>query len=122
MANLEIFTSACIAALYFTDTGDIDQPPSDAELNAETRADLEADCRSFWRRFGCYVEADICANVGTEGPIAQAGHDFWLTRNGHGAGFWDGEWPKVYADMLTEGAKGYGEFETYFGDDGEIYA
>lgn len=20
------------------------------------------------------------------------GHDFWLTRNGHGAGFWDGDW------------------------------
>ena len=20
------------------------------------------------------------------------GHDFWLTRNGHGAGFWDGGW------------------------------
>lgn len=19
-------------------------------------------------------------------------HDFWLTRNGHGAGFWDGDW------------------------------
>lgn len=21
-----------------------------------------------------------------------AGHDLWLTRNGHGAGFWDGDW------------------------------
>ena len=24
---------------------------------------------------------------------ALAGHDFALTRNGHGAGFWDGDWP-----------------------------
>ena len=27
-----------------------------------------------------------------ENSESQFGHDFWLTRNGHGAGFWDGEW------------------------------
>ncbi len=27
------------------------------------------------------------------------GHDFWLTRNGHGAGFWDGDYEK--GDEIT---------------------
>jgi len=41
----------------------------------------------------------------SEYPIeAQAGHDFWLTRNGHGAGFWDGDWPET-GDALTEASK-----------------
>ncbi len=115
MTDLERFTAACIEALYFTDTGDDDgQPTSDAELSDETRADLEADCRSFWRRFGPYVEAaDMSAD--------QAGHDFWLTRNGHGAGFWDGSWPEPYDNILTAGAKSYGPAETYLGDDGRIW-
>lgn len=113
----ERFFNACLEALYFTDTGSENdgQPPADAELAPDTRLDLAADCRSFWRRFGCYVDA-------TGGTPEQAGHDFWLTRNEHGAGFWDGDWPEPYEDMLTKGAKCYGLFETYLGDDGLIHA
>ena len=35
-----------------------------------------------------------------EGTIEQAGCDFWLTRNGHGTGFWDR--PEIYGDVLAE--------------------
>ena len=113
--HLDRFTAATIKALYFTDTGDDEQPGADAELAPETLLDLKADCRAFWRRFGCYVEP---ASMTPE----QAGHDFWLTREGHGAGFWDGDWPQPWADMMDTGAKGYGPFTTYIGDDGLIYA
>lgn len=37
----------------------------------------------------------------------QAGHDLWLTRNGHGAGFWDRG--RAAGDELTKLAKPYGE-------------
>ena len=37
---------------------------------------------------------------------SQAGHDFWLTRNGHGAGFWDRG--RKDGDALTEIAKSFG--------------
>lgn len=50
----------------------------------------------------------------------QAGHDFWLTRNGHGSGFWDGGWPEPAATRLTDAAHAYGEFNLYVGDDGMI--
>jgi hypothetical protein len=50
----------------------------------------------------------------------QAGHDFALTRNSHGAGFWDrglGE----RGDRLTRACEPYGEISLYIGDDGEVY-
>ena len=69
--------------------------------------------------------ADTCIcdrGTGEHSKAAQAGHDFWLTRNGHGAGFWDGDWSENYSKMFDEGSKAYGTFETSLGDDGLIYA
>jgi hypothetical protein len=48
-------------------------------------------------------------------------HDFWLTRCGHGAGFWDGDYPEPYDRQLTEAAKVYGNVDIYVGDDGILY-
>ena len=50
------------------------------------------------------------------------GHDLWLTRNGHGAGFWDRDdcLPEEARDRLTAAAKKYGE--VYLSaNDGAIY-
>jgi hypothetical protein len=47
-------------------------------------------------------------------------HDFWLTRNRHGAGFWDGDYGK-YGDQLTSIAKTFSEVDLYIGDDNLIY-
>ena len=47
------------------------------------------------------------------------GHDFWLTRNGHGAGFWDGDY--VNGEALTQLAKSFGTCDMYVGDDGKVY-
>ena len=51
----------------------------------------------------------------------QIGHDFWLTRNGHGAGFWDGDYPIPIGDQLTEISKTFGSTDPYVGDDGLIH-
>ena len=68
------------------------------------------DCKTF---------LDQCRDM-IDGNYSQAGHDFWLTRNGHGAGFWDGDWG---ADgiVLTEYCKKFNEVFVYMGDDGKIY-
>jgi hypothetical protein len=44
----------------------------------------------------------------------QAGVDFWLTRNGHGSGFWDGDYDHLdgtgeAAKRLTDAAHAFGE-------------
>ena len=50
------------------------------------------------------------------------GHDFWLTRNGHGCGFWDRDClPEDVGKRLTQAAERAGECNVYVGDDGLIY-
>ncbi len=51
-----------------------------------------------------------------------AAHDFILTRNGHGAGFWDGGWSEPIATKLTDLCKKFGEIEVYLSDDGLLEA
>jgi hypothetical protein len=51
---------------------------------------------------------------------AFAGHNFWLTRNGHGVGFWDRDAGEV-GDRLTEASRKAGERYVYVGDDGQLW-
>lgn len=48
----------------------------------------------------------------------QIGHDFWLTRNHHGAGFWDRGLPN--GDELTELAKTFPERSLYVSGNDEL--
>ena len=98
------FMKAYFEAIDFTECGDTDQPEHGTELDEEFRRESAIDCLAFYRRIACYISDD---------QIAQAGHDFWLTRNGHGAGFWDGDWPK-YGDMFTKIAESFGEANALF--------
>lgn len=54
-----------------------------------------------------------------DGDYKGAAHDFWLTRNHHGAGFWDGDWTN--GDLLTIKAQKYRELYLY-DQHGWIYA
>ena len=51
--------------------------------------------------------------------LSQAGHDFYLTRNGHGAGFWDGDWPEDAGERMTVGSKPYGSANVWFDEETE---
>jgi hypothetical protein len=46
-----------------------------------------------------------------------AAHDFILTRNHHGAGFWDGDWHAPWGEKLTALALSFPQVETYLDDD-----
>jgi len=50
----------------------------------------------------------------------QIGHDLWLTRNGHGSGFWDRGLGEV-GDKLTDIASNMGEKNLFWGEDGKIH-
>lgn len=45
-----------------------------------------------------------------------AAHDFILTRNHHGAGFWDGDWHAPWGDKLTTLAHSFPSIEVYLDD------
>lgn len=55
------------------------------------------------------------------GNEEQHGHDFWLTRNGHGAGFWDRGYPDDIHSRLTESAHSFGEQHVFAAGDGTVY-
>ena len=50
----------------------------------------------------------------------QFGHDFWLTRNGHGAGFWDRGLGALGSE-LSEAARSFGTVDVYEGGDNWLY-
>lgn len=60
-------------------------------------------------------------DIGVFGDWMDAGHDLWLTQNGHGTGFWDGGWQEDAGERLTKAAKAIGERSIYVGDDGKLY-
>jgi hypothetical protein len=117
------FQSFLEAALWSThdDREDVDgEEPHGEFLDAEFGPDdFSAGTLEEFRH-----ECDEFANQNADairGREAEAGQDFWLTRNGHGAGFWDGDWPKEVGKALTERSKAYGSIDLYVGDDGKIY-
>lgn len=67
-----------------------------------------------------YIEA-VELPAGRDSNAIAAGHDFWLTRVGHGAGFWDGDWPEPAATLLDTASKRAGTRELYANESGEVY-
>ena len=63
-----------------------------------------------------------CINLSEGDYWDHAAHDFILTRNGHGAGFWDGDWSKPIATKLTELCKKFGEINIYLSDENLLEA
>lgn len=57
----------------------------------------------------------------TGGTWDQHGHDFALTRNHHGAGFWDRGYPQELGERLTQAAQAYGEVHHDLAKDGTLY-
>jgi hypothetical protein len=80
------------------------------DIAPEALASIWHDCQTF------RASADDFLDDWNDG---QAGHDFWLTRNRHGAGFWDRGLP--HGEELSEIARAYGESGLYIGDDGQLY-
>lgn len=78
------------------------------DFTPEALETLRAHALSFWCRMWYYIDHEKGLPKGRETGPAQAGHDFWLTQNGHGAGFWDGDWP-TYGEIFTKLAKCYPE-------------
>jgi len=112
---MDEFTTAYIEAALWSSNDENDVPldrdHTAEDIAAETKLRMIEDCTEFQKRHA----ADI-----TENPT-QAGHDFWLTRNGHGAGFWDGDWSEDVGERLTSASKEFGFFTLYVGDDGLVY-
>ena len=88
------------------DTGGepLDQRFGIDKITARVKAKAADDIEAFFRANQSDVE---------HYDQEQVAHDFWLTRNGHGAGFWDGDYPKDVGERLTDSAHKFGEVNLY---------
>ena len=92
----------------------LDDDDGDGDLAPGTLQAMRGDCAEFIRRAGADLR-EYRERTGCPG-----GYDFWLTRNGHGVGFWSRELDEL-GDRLTAIAEQMGGRDLYIGDDGLIY-
>lgn len=79
------------------------------DLDPASLGQVIDDCANFQAKYVRFFGEGPDRGSGQYSTSEQAGHDFYLTRHGHGAGFWDGDWPEPAATALTEASKSYGE-------------
>lgn len=110
------FCEAYIECALWSETDDNEEPLDKnyirQDIEYDTLQKMIEDCNEF--------ELENEASLDGLCP-SKCGHDFWLTRNGHGAGFWDREkLTNEQRDLLTEGSKKFGAFNLY-AENGVIY-
>lgn len=93
------------AALW---TSGLDKEYDRYDLNESTKNKMRQDCRRFYNQN--FADIQIA-----ELSSSQAGHDFWLTRNRHGTGFWDRYEVADFSvrealQRLTKAAHKFGEY------------
>jgi len=95
----------------------LDQNYDIDDIAPETLEQMVKDCEAFQRD----EAADLALAYQHKGyDEGSAGHDFWLSRNGHGAGFFDRGLGAV-GDRLQDAARVYRSFDLYVGDDDQIH-
>jgi hypothetical protein len=113
MTHFDLFFNAYIETALWASTDDDERPLDDwadkDDLAPSALAEMKADCVDFFKANYNLIRDNV----------SRAGHDFFLTRNRHGAGFWDGDWK--HGDRLTSASHPYGSCDLYVGDDGKIY-
>jgi hypothetical protein len=128
--NLPEFVRGYMVAALWSSHGPEDSPHACEMLDElfgiddiapECAKAMQSVCADFCKANHADL-AEYCARMKTEqwSGEERAGHDFWLTRNGHGAGFWD-RGLGALGDRLTRAAKVYSGVDLYPGDDGLIY-
>lgn len=119
-AHLQEFIDAYTEALLWSECDEngipLDDDYSASDLVQSALADIRADCQQMLSE-QCVIDV---INTAPGYSASQAGHDFALTRNGHGAGYWDRGLGEV-GEQLTQAAKSYGCQHLYVGNDGRVY-
>jgi len=122
--KLDTFCLAYVEAALWSSTDNADDSggePLDKnygimDIDSETLDAMRRDCADFQEQ----NEKLLAEAYDHERYDASyAGHDFWLSRNGHGAGYFDRDLGDV-GDKLQNAAKAFGTFDLYVSD-GKIH-
>tara|TARA_R110000851_G_scaffold78774_1_gene173729 strand:+ start:864 stop:1235 length:372 start_codon:yes stop_codon:yes gene_type:complete len=116
-SNKEFIKHYLVTALWSSiDTHDnpLDGNYDSSNIDFDSIKRAVKDCKKFIEK--CEKE-----NLLNDVDYSTAGHDFWLTRNHHGAGFWDGDYPE-HGDRLTEISQEFNEIDctNYYENENEL--
>lgn len=112
------------AWLDIADDGTVTESPDDdtsfqsygfdeSDIERESMENMRADCLAFIVDNSADLMTVARMHRRSEWSAAsQSGHDFWLTRNHHGAGFWDRGYGPV-GDRLSTACAPYGDTHLY---------
>jgi len=122
---LDAFTQGYIECAFWLGSEDDGIPDTGFhDLAPEALKKMKEDCKAFQELAGADLEKAY-DYAPSSYDASNAGHDFWLTRNGHGAGFWDRGFGGLRTDTiggrLSRDAKTFGCCDLYLGDDGKVY-
>lgn len=115
MIDPQAFLLGYIDCALWSSSDDEDVPLDEIydldDIATETMEAMRKDCDDF-----------VLANAADLENIDSwsSGHDLWLTRNGHGAGYWDRGLGEV-GQRLTEAAYALRPVDLYVGYGGLIY-
>ena len=84
------------------------------DFEPESLARMQSDCKAFYEANQSLWSDAVGYDDG------RAGHDFWLTRNGHGAGFWDREEIRETREQLTKASKAYKSIDLYIDENNKV--
>jgi hypothetical protein len=122
--DLDPFTRGYVEAALWASTADDDTPLDRdhdwRDISVESFAAIAEDCRQFQERY-----RELLDRASEEIPRrddAHHGHDYFLTRNGHGAGFWDRGYTDTLGQALTDAAHAEGMDDWYIGDDERVHS
>lgn len=119
------FLNGYVAAALWSSIDEFGEP-LDAVFSADDIAPacmdaMRASCLDFIASNSADINLYLgVMSDGVHPSELQAGRDFWLTRNRHGAGFWDRGLGAI-GERLSDAARIYGSVDLYVGDDGLIY-
>jgi hypothetical protein len=124
--DLESFLDQYIETALWSSTdrrgNPLDHKYTSDDIHPDTLAKMRADCQAFLDHPNGGRLIEIAEQLQEDGKYvcptqdrdvaSYAAHDFWLTRNGHGAGFFEtNDWPKGMGDALQELAESFGTFD-----------
>lgn len=116
---MDKFTEGYIECALWASTDDNDEPldRNASELSSDAREAMAKDCQKFQADNRALLDEAI---DDYHRPDEYLGHDFWLTRNRHGTGFWDRGFNEVLSKALTDAAHKCGEASLFIDDNGAI--
>lgn len=116
---VEGYVTCALWASLDDDGESLDSYLDATDISEAARATMRAECADFVEYLH-NADDDRLAEYLLHLTESDLGHDFWLTRNGHGAGFWD-RGLGVLGQVLTKDAKTFGEAYLYVGDDDQVH-